>query len=205
MSEERRSQRAADAGSVRKPPREFPVRIDPAIAEKRPVRAALLHARQVAVDHEDVLLVGGRALDDLPVRRGHEGLSPELDPVLVDDLAVAALDAFVAQAMDYTASGSGLERATKLLQDLHVTHPMPVRRVRLLLDWVREGDYDRIVRGEYVKRGEEPSAREEAGDAGSFYADRIGGAIQAAGSSVAEVGQQLGDWLKRTRGGDGDA
>jgi Zn-dependent protease with chaperone function len=112
------------------------------------------------------------------------------------------LDAFVAQGMDYEVKGSGLERLTKLMQDLNVTHPMPVRRVRILLDWVREGDYDRMVRGDYLRRGEEPSAREEADATGAFYADRIGSAFQSAGSSISEVGQQLGDWLKRTRGGD---
>jgi Zn-dependent protease with chaperone function len=110
------------------------------------------------------------------------------------------LDAFIAQGMEYSESGSGLERLTRMLQQLQVTHPMPVRRVRLLLDWVREGDYDRMVRGDYLRRGEEPSAREEADAAGMFYADRISGAFQAAGSSISEVGQQLGDWLKRTKG-----
>jgi Zn-dependent protease with chaperone function len=112
------------------------------------------------------------------------------------------LDAFIAQGMDYEVTGSGLERLTKLMQDLNVTHPMPVRRVRMLLDWVREGDYDRMVRGDYLRRGEEPSAREEADAAGAFYADRVGSAFQSAGSSIADVGQQLGDWLKRTRGGE---
>jgi Zn-dependent protease with chaperone function len=111
------------------------------------------------------------------------------------------LDAFVAQGMDYDLKGSGLEKLTRLMQDLNVTHPLPVRRVRILLDWVREGEYDRMVRGDYLRRGEEPSAREEADAAGAFYADRIGGAIQAAGSSIADVGQQLGDWLRKTRGG----
>ena len=117
------------------------------------------------------------------------------------------LDAFIAQGMEYSESGSGLERLTKLLQNLRLTHPMPVRRVRILLDWVREGEYDRMVRGDYMRRGEEPAAREEADTAGVYYTDRVGEAIKAAGSSVAEVGQQLGDWLKRTRGagGDGDS
>jgi Zn-dependent protease with chaperone function len=109
------------------------------------------------------------------------------------------LDAFIAQGMEYSEGGSGLERLTKLLQDLRLTHPMPVRRVRILLDWVRAGEYDRMVRGDYMRRGEEPPAREEADAAGAFYADRIGKAIQSAGSSVAEVGEQLGEWLRRTR------
>jgi Zn-dependent protease with chaperone function len=112
------------------------------------------------------------------------------------------LDAFIAQGMEYSEGGSGLERLTKLLQDLRLTHPMPVRRVRILLDWVRAGEYDRMVRGDYMRRGEEPPAREEADAAGAFYADRIGKAIQSAGSSVAEVGEQLGEWLRRTRRSD---
>jgi Zn-dependent protease with chaperone function len=113
------------------------------------------------------------------------------------------LDAFIAQGMEYSEGGSGLERLTKLLQNLRLTHPMPVRRVRILLDWVREGEYDRMVRGDYMRRGEEPAAREEADTAGVYYTDRVGEAIKAAGTSVAEVGQQLGDWLKRTRGAGG--
>lgn len=109
------------------------------------------------------------------------------------------LDAFIAQGMEYSDGGNGLERLTRLLQQLQVTHPMPVRRVRLLLDWVREGDYDRMVRGDYLRVGEERSAREEADAAGALYADRISGAFETAGSSISDVGQQLADWLKRTK------
>src|SRR5215208_6646811 len=138
--------------------------------------AALVTRDPQAVCHALMVLAAGEAAEDLN------------------------LDAFIAQGMEYSESGSGLERLTRMLQQLQVTHPMPVRRVRLLLDWVREGDYDRMVRGDYLRRGEEPSAREEADAAGVFYADRISGAFQAAGSSISEVGQQLGDWLKRTKG-----
>ena len=108
------------------------------------------------------------------------------------------LDAFIAQGMDYEGGG-GLERMTKLFQDLRLTHPMPVRRVRLLLDWVHEGDYDRMVRGEYLRVGQESSAREEADAVSAFYSERISAAFQQAGTSISEAGQQLGDWLKRNR------
>jgi Zn-dependent protease with chaperone function len=113
-----------------------------------------------------------------------------------DDLS---LDAFIAQSTEYREGGTGVERVTRLLQDMRVTHPMPVRRVHHLLEWVREGEYDAIVRGEYIRIGDEPSAREEAEAAGDFYSDRIAGAIQSAGSSIGEVGEQLGEWLKRNR------
>src|SRR5215207_1823831 len=109
------------------------------------------------------------------------------------------LDAFIAQGMDYSEGGGGLERLTKLFQDLRLTHPMPVRRVRPLLDWVHDGSYDRMVRGDYMRVGQESSAREEADAASAFYGERISTAFQQAGSSISEAGQQLGDWLKRNR------
>jgi Zn-dependent protease with chaperone function len=108
------------------------------------------------------------------------------------------LDAFIAQAMDYE-EGTGVEKLTRLLQDMQLTHPMPVRRVRQLLAWVREGDYDRIVGGEYLRRGQEPPLREEADAAQEHYAKRVSDAFQQAGSSIGEVGQQLGDWLAKQR------
>ena len=110
------------------------------------------------------------------------------------------LDAFIAQGMEYDEGGRGVERLTKLLQDLNVTHPMPVRRVRMLLDWVRSGDYDRIVNGDYLRRGEEPPLREEGDAAGSHYARQLSDVFAQAGSSIGEVGEQLGQWLSRQRG-----
>jgi Zn-dependent protease with chaperone function len=109
------------------------------------------------------------------------------------------LDAFMSQGLDYTERGSGLERLSRLLIDLDLTHPMPVRRAHELLRWVREGEYDRIVGGEYVRRGEEPPPREEADAASKHYADRVKGAVKDAGGSLQDVGKQLGDWLDRTR------
>ena len=49
---------------------------------------------------------------------------------------------------------------------------MPVRRVRHLLEWVREGGYDRIVGGDYIRRGQEPPLRDEADAAQEHYAKR---------------------------------
>jgi Zn-dependent protease with chaperone function len=107
------------------------------------------------------------------------------------------LDAFMSQGLEYTERGRGLERLSRLLLDLNLTHPMPVRRAHELLKWVREGEYDRIIGGEYIRRGEEPPPREEAAAAGQHYAERMKGAFSSAGESVADVGKQLGDWLRK--------
>jgi hypothetical protein len=109
------------------------------------------------------------------------------------------LDAFIAQGLDYRDKGTGLEKLTRLLIDLNITHPMPVRRIHELLKWVREGDYDRIVDGEYVRRGEELPPREEAEAASAHYGDRVRDALRATGESIQEVGQQLSDWLAKQR------
>src|SRR3954454_13886094 len=140
--------------------------------------AAVVTRQPMAVCKSLMALAGGQASDELN------------------------LDAFIAQGLDYREKGTGLEKLTRLLIDLNITHPMPVRRIHELLKWVREGEYDRIVDGEYVKRGEEPPPREEAEAAGQHYGERISSAFKGAGQSVQEVGQQLGDWLARQRSSD---
>jgi Zn-dependent protease with chaperone function len=109
------------------------------------------------------------------------------------------LDAFIAQGLEYREKGGGLEKLSRLLIDLNLTHPMPVRRIHELLKWVQEGDYDRIVDGEYIRRGEEPPPREEAEAAGAHYGERVKDAFKGAGESVQDVGKQLGDWLNKQR------
>jgi hypothetical protein len=106
------------------------------------------------------------------------------------------LEAFMRQAMDYTEGGESLDRLQRLLTDLHQTHSLPVKRVHELLTWVRDGEYDRIVSGEYVRRGQERPAREEAADAATHYSDRFRDLVREAGEHVNVAGQQLSDWLR---------
>jgi Zn-dependent protease with chaperone function len=112
------------------------------------------------------------------------------------------LDAFMRQGMDYAEGGGGLERLTRLTIDLGVTHPMPVRRVRELMDWVRSGEYERIVGGEYPKRDEPVDARAQGGEAVSYYAERFRDAFRDAGDQVSATGKQLADWLRGSGGAE---
>jgi Zn-dependent protease with chaperone function len=106
------------------------------------------------------------------------------------------LDAFMRQAMEYTEAGEGLDRLQRLLTDLRQSHSLPVKRVHELLTWVRDGEYDRIVGGEYVRRGQERPAREEAADAASHYSERFKDLFREAGEHVTSASQQLSDWLR---------
>jgi hypothetical protein len=56
---------------------------------------------------------------------------------------------------------------------------------------VREGDYDRIVGGDYMKRGEEPPLREEGEGAAAHYGDRVKGAFEKAARRSPRAGEQL--------------
>jgi len=107
------------------------------------------------------------------------------------------LSQFMAQAQDYDSGGTGLERLSRMFIDLNITHPMPVRRAQELMAWVRSGEYDRIVGGEYVRRGEEAGVRDEAGDAAAHYADRFRSAFREAGDAVGSATEQLADWLRK--------
>ena len=103
------------------------------------------------------------------------------------------LDAFVRQAADYEDWDSGWDRLRRLPRELGQTHPVPVRRVRELTRWVRSGEYDRIMSGEYVRRGNERGPRDEAADAVAFYTERFRGFFRDAGATVSKAGDQLAD------------
>jgi Zn-dependent protease with chaperone function len=83
------------------------------------------------------------------------------------------VDAFMQQAHEYAASGEGLDVVYKVLSTLALTHPMHTVRAAELQRWVAGGEYDRILRGEYLRRGPETAERPLKDDfaaAGSYYA-----------------------------------
>ena len=170
-----------------------------------PVRAALMEwfrASELSCDRAAALVTR----DPLTVCRTLMVIAAGAEAERLD------LDVFMRQGADYREKGSGLERLSRLLLDLNITHPMPVRRVHELMEWVRSGDYDRIVGGDYITRDVPPDPRAEAGDAVAHYSDRFRAMFRDASESVGDIGeqlgdvtQQLGDWLRRTRDGDEEA
>jgi Zn-dependent protease with chaperone function len=163
-----------------------------------PVRTALMEwgrATELSADRAAALVTR----DPLVVCRTLMSLA---GGAMVDQLD---LDAFMNQGLDYTEGGSGLERLTRLMLDLGVTHPLPVKRTHELMAWVRSGEFDRIVGGgEYPRRGDPVDPRAEGGEAVSFYAERVRDAFKDAGESVNAAGQQLADWLRGSRGDEGE-
>jgi Zn-dependent protease with chaperone function len=115
-----------------------------------------------------------------------------------------SLDAFVKQANEYVEWEPGWDKLMRFGRELTMTHPYPVRRVSELMKWVRSGDYDRIVAGEYRRRDAKADAREEAGDAAEYYAERFRGIFQEASDGFSKAGEKAGEaadkfaeWLRR--------
>jgi Zn-dependent protease with chaperone function len=117
-----------------------------------------------------------------------------------------SLDAFLKQANEYEEWEPGWDKLSRVRTELGQTHAFPVRRVSELMKWVRSGDYDRVMNGEYVRRGDPVSARSEAGEAAEFYAERFrgffkdaGASVEKAGDKVGDAAEKLGDWLRDRR------
>lgn len=159
-----------------------------------PLKAALMEwfrAAELSCDRAAALVVR----DPLAVCRTLMVIAAGAEAANLD------LDVFMMQGQDYREKASPFDRFSRLLIDLNLTHPMSVQRVHELTQWVRSGDYDRIVGGTYVTRDEPQRPREEAGDAVSHYAERFRDTFQDLGESINDAGRQLSDWLRKTRDG----
>jgi Zn-dependent protease with chaperone function len=109
------------------------------------------------------------------------------------------LDAFIRQAAEYENWEDKLDKGVRFFLEIGVTHPFPVRRVSELTKWVQSGDFDRIIRGDYIRRDEKREARQDFDEAATFYRERFQGIFDETGSSVRDLGQQVSDWLRGNR------
>jgi Zn-dependent protease with chaperone function len=102
----------------------------------------------------------------------------------------SSLQEFIVQAEEYREGGDVADQVFKVLNLLGQTHPFYVLRVSELREWIESGNYDRIIRGEYARRGEpDPAYQEDLREAAAAYAegakdfiDTVADAAKRAGS-----------------------
>jgi Zn-dependent protease with chaperone function len=75
------------------------------------------------------------------------------------DMKQMDLDAFLVQAKEYEESGGPLDRIYQILNTLDRTHPFNTLRAAELQRWIEGGHYERIVGGEYTRRGPDADKR----------------------------------------------
>jgi Zn-dependent protease with chaperone function len=100
------------------------------------------------------------------------------------------LSEFMRQADEYEEDDSLADAVFKVMNLLGATHPFHVLRVGELRRWIKEGHYDRILRGEYLRRSEEPRAyREDAKEAASYYGAALKKAIRKVSRALDDAAQ----------------
>jgi Zn-dependent protease with chaperone function len=113
------------------------------------------------------------------------------------------LNEFMAQANEYTTSNDGLDIVYKILNTLVLTHPMNTVRAAEMQKWVGSGDYDRILRGDYTRRGQEAKDRPVTDDiaaAGRHYADAGREVVSQVTDAAKRAAQAARDAFRSTTG-----
>jgi Zn-dependent protease with chaperone function len=83
--------------------------------------------------------------------------------------------AFLEQARAYESGGDVGDSILKLMLTMDTTHPFPSVRALELTRWIENGGYNRILAGEYPRRGDDASAKatDDAWAAADSYADSV--------------------------------
>jgi len=109
-----------------------------------------------------------------------------------------SLQEFIVQAEEYREGGDVADQVFKVLNLLGQTHPFYVLRVSELRDWIEGGDYDRIIRGEYARRGEpDPAYQEDLKEAAAAYAEGAKDFLETVTEAAKRAGSDFMSGFKR--------
>jgi Zn-dependent protease with chaperone function len=99
------------------------------------------------------------------------------------------LNDFLVQADQYRESGDVADLVFKVLNLMGATHPFHVLRAAELRDWIEEGAYDRVLRGEYRRRT----------DGAPAYMEDLAAAGRAYREDAQTLGRQFGEAMRAAR------
>jgi Zn-dependent protease with chaperone function len=111
-----------------------------------------------------------------------------------------SFEAFLAQAAEYDEEDDLFSRHSRFWSEVKLTHPVAVRRVKELNEWVASGQYAQIQEGTYARRGEEPAPSAEFDAAVAHYKERFTRFLDRTAGGVQDIGKQLGSWLRKFQG-----
>jgi hypothetical protein len=109
-----------------------------------------------------------------------------------------SLSEFIQQAEEYRSGGDVADQVFKILNLMGTTHPFFVLRVSELRGWIESGAYDRILRGEYPRRGEpDPAYQEDLREAAEAYRQGAKDIIDQMAGAARRVGESFMGGFKR--------
>lgn len=102
------------------------------------------------------------------------------------------LQDFIVQAEEYREGGDLADQVFKVLNLLGTTHPFYVLRVHELRSWIEDGAYDRIIRGEYDRRGEpDPDYQNDLREAAQAYKEGAKEFLDTMSDAAKRMGEQI--------------
>jgi Zn-dependent protease with chaperone function len=115
------------------------------------------------------------------------------------------LDAFMEQAAEYELGGTGWDTVLKILNTALRDHPFNTVRAAELQRWVDSGAYERILGGDYPRRGDDPSgvSRSDYAEAADYYGDQFRAATASIRDSLGRARNAFGDAFKGAGGNAG--
>lgn len=109
-----------------------------------------------------------------------------------------SLQDYIVQADEYREGGDIADQVFKVLILIGETHPFYTLRVSELRTWIENGDYDRILRGEYPRRGDpDPAYKEDLREAARAYAEGARDFFDTMGDAARKMGEQIFSGFKR--------
>lgn len=116
------------------------------------------------------------------------------------DLQETDLNTFLAQAKEFEDAGGALDRVFKILGVIGRTHPFNTVRAAELQRWIEGGHFDRVLRGEYTRRGQDAEGRpidRDIDDAREYYMKEAKTVVDDMVDTAKRAAQAFSDALKR--------
>ena len=108
------------------------------------------------------------------------------------------LQEFIQQAEEYRSGGDVADQVYKILNLIGSTHPFWVLRLSETRSWIESGGYDRILRGDYQRRGEpDRDYQEDLREAADSYAKGAKDILDGVAAAARNVGESIFGGFKR--------
>ena len=116
------------------------------------------------------------------------------------DMTQMDLNAFLVQAREYEETGGALDRIFQILNTLDRTHPFNTLRAAELQRWIEAGHYERILNGEYIRRGKDADERpidKDIDEAREHYMKEAKAVVNDVVDSAKRAAQAFSDAFKK--------
>lgn len=115
---------------------------------------------------------------------------------------------YMRQAREYQELGGALDTVYKILNTLATTHPFHTLRAAELQSWIDDGTYQRVMDGEYTRRGSEQERERPIGpdvkEAARHYAQGAKETVENVAGAAKRAASAFTDALRRRGRGTGE-